>query len=171
MESHCLIRGSRFHLEAQHKRIGGLLDVGSNEWVDFLLSVNLLKNVVTGAGMLYLLSNFMTTLTPAQISQPIFIGFSATTLAINWIITGLVVGRLVYFRMRVSHSMGTTYCTPFGRIIAMCVESAALIIVFATVFLVQNLSHSERNPFSVSRIFLTQIYVSCNLLWNSPPIE
>ncbi|KAF9525528.1 hypothetical protein CPB83DRAFT_859418 [Crepidotus variabilis] len=122
-----------------------------NCFIGFLMVAQLVT------GTMYFLSNFMDALNPPRYSDSIFVAFACTTLSINWIITGLVVGRLLHFRGKVSRSLGADYGTPFGRIITMCVESAALIIIFSTIFLVLNLM--KKNPFSFSRILLTNIYV------------
>ena len=111
------------------------------------------------SGILYILYNFIPALRPSTYSRPIFIAFATTTLSVNWIITALVVFRIGQYRLRVSSSLGRHYGRPFNRVIEMCIESAVLIIVFATILLVNNLT-SGKSPFSLSRTLLVQIYVS-----------
>ena len=111
-------------------------------------------------GLLYLITNFHERMYP--IATPIFITFSSTTLFVNWVVTVLVVLRLLHFRRRVIMTLGDTYSKPYAGIISMCVESAALVIIFSTIFLVLNLLY--KLPFSSSRTILIQIYVSHYIL-------
>jgi hypothetical protein len=86
-----------------------------------------------------------------------FIAFASTTLAVNWVITGLVVLRVGQYRQRVSTTLGKNYGRPFKRVMVVCIESAMLIILFSTIMLVNNLQ--GKSPFSLSRLLLVQIYV------------
>ncbi|PPR00205.1 hypothetical protein CVT24_004908 [Panaeolus cyanescens] len=112
------------------------------------------------SGTLYLCSNFVKRMQKHE--RPIFVAFASTTLFVNWVITGLVVIRLLVFRSKVRKTLGNVYGSPYTGIISMCVESAALVILFATIFLTLNLL--KLNPFSFSRAFLVHIYVIAPLL-------
>jgi hypothetical protein len=112
----------------------------------------------TVCGILYILYNFIPALSPPKYSLPIFSAFASTTLSVNWIITALVVFQIGQFRYQVSSSLGSDFGKPFKKIMTMCIESAALIIVFSTILLIQNLR--GESPFSLSRLLLVQIYVS-----------
>ncbi|KAF9046335.1 hypothetical protein BJ165DRAFT_1584340 [Panaeolus papilionaceus] len=111
-------------------------------------------------GTMYLVSNFVKRMQKHE--RPIFVAFASTTLFVNWVITGLVVIRLLVFRSKVRKTLGNVYGSPYTGIISMCVESAALVILFATIFLTLNLL--KLNPFSFSRAFLVHIYVIAPLL-------
>lgn len=111
-------------------------------------------------GIMYLASNFVAA--AQQHARPIFVAFASTTLSVNWIITTLVVTRLLVFRANVKRTMGNDHGRPYIGIISMCIESAALVIIFATIFLTLNLLNLD--PFSFSRAFLVHIYVSILLV-------
>lgn len=108
-------------------------------------------------GVLYILYNFIPALSPPKYSLSIFTAFASTTLSVNWIITALVVIRIGQFRYQISSSLGHDFGKPFNKIMAMCIESAALIIIFSTILIIQNLR--GESPFSLSRLLLVQIYV------------
>ncbi|CAA7266669.1 unnamed protein product [Cyclocybe aegerita] len=89
--------------------------------IDILLCIMALISL--GLGLTYL----ATSLTDLNKFMLIFV--LATSIC-NFIMTTLIVLRLWYHRRFIQEALGREYGSPYARVIAICVESAALIVVF-----------------------------------------
>ncbi|KAG2068818.1 hypothetical protein BDR04DRAFT_1078945 [Suillus decipiens] len=90
------------------------------------------------------------------------IPYFSLSLALNIIITIVIVLRLLTYRYRISSALGSSYGTQYTSIAAMIVESAALYSAFSVAFLIL---FNLNNP--ISEIFieaLTQVQITAMLL-------
>lgn len=108
-----------------------------------------------GAGVTYLVTGLCAQFN--TLSPQTFLAFAVISLFVNLLITALVVLRLLFFRKRLRATLGSCHGSAYTTVISMCIESAALVIVFSTAFLGLNLTN--RDPFVFSRVFLIHIYV------------
>lgn len=60
--------------------------------------------------------------------------YSCLTLALNIVVTCLISFRLLFFRQKVKTALGETQNTQYIGIVAMLVESAALVVIFNAFF-------------------------------------
>ncbi|TFK35722.1 hypothetical protein BDQ12DRAFT_668349 [Crucibulum laeve] len=70
------------------------------------------------------------------------LAYGFITLCLNTIITIMIVGRICIYRRRISKVFGPTHCSDYTSIIAMLVESAALVAIFDLFFLISFSLHS-----------------------------
>ncbi|CAA7266666.1 unnamed protein product [Cyclocybe aegerita] len=89
--------------------------------IDVLLSTMALISL--GLGLTYLATSL------TILNEFMFI-FALATSICNAIMTTLIVLRLWYHQRFIQKALGSEYASPYARVIAMCVESAALIVVF-----------------------------------------
>lgn len=74
--------------------------------------------------------------------------YFCTSLALNIVSTIFIVARLLYFRYRISSSLGPGYGTQYTTIAAMIVESAAVYSISSLLFLVPFIvNHPIQNVF------------------------
>ncbi|KAF8965536.1 hypothetical protein BDZ97DRAFT_1811174 [Flammula alnicola] len=81
-----------------------------------------------GSGMLYYLTPQLATSALISPLTPILITISITTF-VNFVLAGLIAGRLLYHQETMRRILGPQYGSPYMRVIVMCVESCFLIVV------------------------------------------
>lgn len=79
----------------------------------------------------------VTTSTSSPFAQvQITLAYYVMSLALNVIVTLLIVGRLLHFRRRIVRALGPDHVSTYANIVSILVESASLYSVFALLFLV-----------------------------------
>ncbi|KAF8880823.1 hypothetical protein CPB84DRAFT_1792317 [Gymnopilus junonius] len=63
------------------------------------------------------------------------------TTFVNLTLTSLIFFRLLYYQRFISKTLGTAHASPYTRVITMCVESCALIVVISTTNIVMIISN------------------------------
>ncbi|KAF8900870.1 hypothetical protein CPB84DRAFT_1009711 [Gymnopilus junonius] len=109
--------------------------------------------VAIGAGLLYTIP-----FTNVKADTTLAI-FSFITLTINCTVTVLIVGRLLYHRRYLMETLGPGHGSPYLRLIALCIESAALVVKFNVVLIVLILAESQRNLSFILLEMMVHIYV------------
>lgn len=80
------------------------------------------------------------------------------TTFVNLTLTTLVFLRLLYYQKFISKTLGKAYSLPYTKVITMCVEYCALIVVFSTVNIVMIITNNV--GYLIPFLLLPQICVS-----------
>lgn len=64
------------------------------------------------------------------------IAFVSTSIVVNAILTALIVGRILYHQRSIGQHFGDAHKSLYARVISLCVESCAIILVFEIPFVV-----------------------------------
>jgi hypothetical protein len=64
-------------------------------------------------------------------AYPVFISLSTL---VNIVLAALIIFRLVYYRRHVQNALGTEHASPYTKVISICVESSALMVISSALY-------------------------------------
>ncbi|KAF8160669.1 hypothetical protein B0H34DRAFT_346155 [Crassisporium funariophilum] len=132
-------------------------------WV-ILVLVSFLASISLAMGVICFLINSNTNILSGLDFDVIFVAFACSSAFINLVITGLIVGRIIYFRRSLAKTLGHNSSLSYTSVISMLVESASLVVIFVTAYVICALAPGLGNISIVPLESLTNIYVISPLI-------